>query len=47
MVETNLTRNNVLELNGFKWFGNNRKRLHKMLGMGLGELDFLFVMIYF
>ena len=46
VAETHLTSRNNLELDGFKWFGNNRKHIHKNARHGSGGIGFLFVMSY-
>ena len=40
LAETHLTSDTELELNGYKWFGNNRKHLHVRARMGPGGVGF-------
>ena len=40
IAETHLTNNNVLELDGYKWFGNNRKNIHVRAKTGSGGVGF-------
>ena len=40
IAETHLTSDTELELNGYKWFGNNRKHLHVRARTGSGGVGF-------
>jgi len=41
LCETKLTDNNVLNIPGYQWFGNNRKTLHVNARVGSGGVGFL------
>ena len=38
---THLKNCDVLNMNGYKWFGNNRQELHKNATRGSGGVGFL------
>ena len=41
IAETHLKKCDVLSINGYKWFGNNRQELHKNAKRGSGGVGFL------
>ena len=41
IAETHLTGNNTIEIDGFKWVGNNRKKQHTRAKTGSGWVGFL------
>lgn len=41
LAETHLSGSNVLDIDGYSWFGNNRKRMHVNARRGSGGVGFL------
>ena len=41
LAETHLIKDNVLNINGYSWYGNNRKSLHRNAKCGSGGVGFL------
>ena len=41
LAETHLIKDNVLNINGYSWYGNNRKSLHRNAKCGSGGAGFL------